>query len=152
MLGASGVVEPRAGGTHGIVFGSGDKAHCGLLRATLSDQTVRIDEADSEDGVVALVGVHRPSLVVLDLELAQGNGIEACRRIKELGGLSAPFVILISGRVEPQIAHLAREAGADAYLTKPWRPLHVLMLAAQARGVASPRAIQALRLRLDAAG
>jgi DNA-binding response OmpR family regulator len=73
--------------------------------------------------------------VVLDVTLPGVDGFETCRRIKALREVP---VVLLTGRDGDADRRRGREAGADAYLTKPFSPLALIdqlrMLAA-----ASPR-------------
>ncbi len=63
---------------------------------------------------------RRPDLILLDVVLPDGNGVEVCRWLKELDATSGTSVVLISGFQTSsghQDAGLA--AGADAYIVRP---------------------------------
>ncbi|HEY7497479.1 MAG TPA: hybrid sensor histidine kinase/response regulator [Vicinamibacterales bacterium] len=62
----------------------------------------------------------RPELIVLDINLPDGNGLEYCRRIKQDPDLGAVMVLQMSASYvtdHDQVRGL--EAGADSYLTDP---------------------------------
>lgn len=64
---------------------------------------------------------HRYDLVLMDIELAGLNGIEATRRIRALPGPAGQIpVIGISGETDKEEA--AHAAGMDAFLPKPVKP------------------------------
>ncbi len=66
----------------------------------------------------------RPDLVVLDVILPDGSGIDACTQIREATG-AAPILFLSSlDRTSDVVAGL--NAGADDYLTKPFHPSELL--------------------------
>jgi two-component system chemotaxis response regulator CheY len=75
--------------------------------------------AEGVDGAegVELVRTHKPDLVLLDVVMPKLSGLEAAKKIKELG-LKTKIVICSSLSHEPMVDE-AISAGASAYLTKP---------------------------------
>ncbi len=70
--------------------------------------------AEARDALIA----HTPDVLILDLALPDGTGIELC---KELRGLGAGYPILLltaHGEVPQRVAGL--DAGADDFLAKPF--------------------------------
>ncbi len=57
------------------------------------------------------------NVVILDVRLPDGNGLEALARFKEC--LSSPEVIILTGAGDPDGAELAIRSGAWSYITKP---------------------------------
>lgn len=70
------------------------------------------------EGVEA-VRIHNPDIVTMDVGLPDFDGIEAARRIRMF---SDAYLIIVTGRVDEADALMGFEAGADDYLTKPFRP------------------------------
>jgi two-component system, OmpR family, KDP operon response regulator KdpE len=62
-------------------------------------------------------GTQKPDLVILDLGLPDGDGVDLLR---DLRGWSAVPVIVLSARADEQDKIAALDAGADDYLTKPF--------------------------------
>lgn len=60
---------------------------------------------------------EQPDLVLLDINLPGLNGLEICRRIKEIA--STP-VIILTVRAESESVSRGMLVGADYYLTKPF--------------------------------
>jgi DNA-binding response OmpR family regulator len=58
-----------------------------------------------------------PDVVVLDLGLPDGDGVEVCRKLRER---SAVAIIVVTARGEEPDRVLALDAGADDYLVKPF--------------------------------
>lgn len=70
------------------------------------------------DGVEA-VRTHDPILTTLDISLPGIDGFEAARRIR---AFSSTYIIMLSARMEEIDTLMGLDAGADDYLTKPFRP------------------------------
>jgi DNA-binding NarL/FixJ family response regulator len=62
------------------------------------------------------LGNARPDVVVLDFDIARGDGLSQCRRIKSRP--SAPGVVVYSAYASPALALAARVAQADALVDK----------------------------------
>lgn len=75
----------------------------------------------AEDGVGALMAArkYKPQVVLLDLGLPCGGGMNVLRRMKEIDGLSDTPVVVLSARDSGEAAGPALSAGANAYLQKP---------------------------------
>jgi DNA-binding NarL/FixJ family response regulator len=58
----------------------------------------------------------RPGVVVLDYDLARGDGLTLCQRLKER--VRPPAVVIYSAYAGPSLALAARIAGADALVDK----------------------------------
>ena len=88
-----------------------------VLRTGL--KTHGYDVRVAADGVSALetFGDWRPDLVVTDLAMPNLNGLELCRRLRELSQLP---IIVLSVRGEEKTKVEALDAGADDYVTKPF--------------------------------
>lgn len=66
-----------------------------------------------------LVSERHPELILLDVSLSDGNGIELCRRLHSQAGLSQIPILFISERDEIAIKMAGFDAGAVDYVTKP---------------------------------
>jgi len=88
-----------------------------FLRASLAAEGFRIGEAESLDGGMRLITQQRPDLVLLDLGLPDGDGVEIIHSVREWSSLP---IIVLSARGEERAKILALDAGADDYLTKPF--------------------------------
>ena len=60
-----------------------------------------------------------PALVILDLNLPDGDGVELCRRIPQDVGRP---ILMLTARDEDIDKIIGLEVGADDYMTKPFNP------------------------------
>lgn len=68
-----------------------------------------------------------PDLVLLDLTLpGQYDGFEVCRRLRLDPRTRTVPVVIISALEDEDSRNRAREAGANAYYTKPFSPIALL--------------------------
>jgi two-component system, OmpR family, KDP operon response regulator KdpE len=88
-----------------------------FLRALLDSHGYRVVEAQSAREAIAEATARAPELVLLDLGLPDGDGIEVTRRLREW---SRTPIIVISARGREADKIEALDAGADDYLTKPF--------------------------------
>ena len=104
-----------------------------LIRTTFEDVDVEVDEATSTSAARQAVAVEAPDVIVLDVRLGAESGLDLCRSLKsDIRTASIP-VVLLSGLVD-LAARDAAEAGADAYLPKPFSPLQLLGLVERLAG------------------
>jgi DNA-binding response OmpR family regulator len=61
----------------------------------------------------------RPDLVVLDYDMPIVDGLEVCRRIREIDDKHEVFVLFLTGRDHPEALELILDAGGDEFIAKP---------------------------------
>jgi len=94
-----------------------------FLRTTLTSHDYQVNEAEKCIDALKLLTTHPPDLMLLDLGLPDGDGLDV---IKELRGWSQLPVIVLSARGQEQDKVTALELGADDYLTKPFGAAELL--------------------------
>jgi two-component system phosphate regulon response regulator PhoB len=99
----------------------------GLLEFNLRD--AGYEPVAAASGSEALVAAAResPALVILDLMLPDVPGIEVCRRLRTVPGLSEVPVLMLTARGDEYDRLLGFEAGADDYVVKPFSVREVIM-------------------------
>src|SRR6266496_3508013 len=93
-----------------------------LFRLTLAGTYHVIEAADGLEALRLLLQA-RPDIVILDVAMPKVDGLEVCRRARAEPSLHDLGIIVISANCGPDEA-LA--AGADLYMSKPFRPLRLL--------------------------
>ena len=97
-----------------------------ILRDLLT--SVGYEVVEAENGVEALSAAveQRPDLILMDIQLPLLDGYEATRRIKADPALRAIPVIVVTSYALSGDEAKARDAGCDAYVTKPFSPRALL--------------------------
>jgi two-component system chemotaxis response regulator CheY len=89
-----------------------------LLRRYLQDQYTVVERVRTADEAVRAARETSPDIVVMDLNLAEGNGIEATKSISALD--ESIRIVVSTVYVDEDVQTRALDAGADAYLFKPY--------------------------------
>lgn len=61
-----------------------------------------------------------PQIAILDWEMPELDGVEVCRRVKEMETGTLPYIILLTARDSKTDIVRGFDAGADDYMTKPF--------------------------------
>ncbi|HEY9291085.1 MAG TPA: response regulator transcription factor, partial [Microlunatus sp.] len=90
-----------------------------LLAAVLAEAGFESHQATSGVEGIDAVRKHEPILTTLDISLPGIDGFEVARRIRDF---SSTYVIMLSARTDEVDTLMGLDAGADDYITKPFRP------------------------------
>lgn len=94
------------------------------LRGSLREcvELLGLEPIEAADGNTALnrLSASAPDLVCLDVVLPESSGYEVCQFIRESPHLRDVPVLMMSGRGLANESAFAEEAGADAFLAKPF--------------------------------
>ena len=103
-----------------------DDSRTQRMVATSQLETVGVETITAENGMVAidlLNGANRlPDIVLLDVEMPVQDGIETLREIRKSRRFGHLPVIMVTSRTGAKHRAMAREAGCNGYVTKPFRP------------------------------
>jgi two-component system KDP operon response regulator KdpE len=88
-----------------------------FVRSALEDSGWQVFEADSARKGLVDAGTRKPDLLIVDLGLPDGNGLDLIRDVRSWS--QVPIVVL-SARSAEEDKIAALDAGADDYLTKPF--------------------------------
>lgn len=98
-----------------------------LVRMTLEFEPFEIHEAANADDGLALARRVRPDLVLLDVMMpGTMNGLDLCRLLRADPHLAATPVMMLSARGQSADREAGLQAGAAAYLVKPFSPIALL--------------------------
>ena len=88
-----------------------------FVRAALETEGWQVHEADTAKRGLADAGTRKPDLLIVDLGLPDGDGIDVIRDVR---GWSNVPIIVLSARTHEADKIAALDAGADDYLAKPF--------------------------------
>ena len=93
-----------------------------LVRYNLEQAGFRVVEADDGETALQLVRSEQPALVLLDLMLPEGDGLEICRILRGERATAALPIVMLTAKAAEVDRVLGLEFGADDYVTKPFSP------------------------------
>ncbi|MBD8063574.1 response regulator transcription factor [Oceanitalea stevensii] len=93
-----------------------------LLEVTLGQAGFAVTSAPNGQAGVDAVRELQPVITTLDISLPDFDGFEVARRIR---AFSDTYILMLTGRADEIDTLLGLEAGADDYVTKPFRPREI---------------------------
>jgi two-component system cell cycle response regulator DivK len=97
-----------------------------ILRDLLTRAGFEVLEAvDGEEGITQ-AELHKPDLILMDIQLPVVNGYDATRRIKDNPALHHIPIIAVTSYALAGDEMMTREAGCDGYVAKPFSPRKLL--------------------------
>ena len=97
-----------------------------ILRDLLTNVGYEVIEATSGEEAVTQAVAHMPDLILMDIQLPGIDGYEATRRIKAQPALRRIPLIVVTSYALSGDETKALDAGADAYVSKPFSPRALL--------------------------
>jgi len=94
-----------------------------LVRTVLEADDYTVSDAASGAEALERIGTEKPDLVILDVMMPDMDGVEVCRRLGP--GVT---VVMLTARDDPALVATCKEAGAAAFLTKPFSSIELLDL------------------------
>jgi two-component system, chemotaxis family, chemotaxis protein CheY len=92
------------------------------LRFYLSNEGYDVDEVTNGHAAVESASANSPDLILIDLNMPGPSGVLATQRLRSLAQLGGVPVVACAGPDSQAYRDAARDAGADAYVTKPINP------------------------------
>jgi DNA-binding NarL/FixJ family response regulator len=74
--------------------------------------------AESEDDAVAAIAETKPDVIVTDIRLREGNGIEVVRQVRQTPAASPPKIYVLSNYASAEYRRECELVGADAFFDK----------------------------------
>ena len=97
-----------------------------IVRDLLRRTSYRLIEAVDGEAGIAMALAERPDLILMDIQLPKVSGVEAMRRLRETAATAQTPIIAITSFALSGDQQKAQEAGASAYLAKPYSPFDLL--------------------------
>ncbi len=99
-----------------------------IVRDLLKRTTYHLIEAHDGEAAVTTALEKRPDLILMDIQLPKMSGLDATRKLRaEAATASIPIIAITSFALSGDDQR-AKDAGASAYLAKPYSPFDLLNL------------------------
>jgi two-component system alkaline phosphatase synthesis response regulator PhoP len=105
-----------------VLIAEDDEDILAMVVFDLEDEGYEVLTARDGDAAVALALERRPDLVLLDVAMPGLDGYEVTRRLRAEESTCGTPVVLLTARTQVRDVILGFEAGANDYVTKPFRP------------------------------
>lgn len=94
-----------------------------LIKWALSESGFKLSEASSGDSGLVMAKQDIPDLVLLDVVMPGSlDGFGVCKEMRATAALAGMKVVLLSANDSDADRKRGQEAGANAYLVKPFKP------------------------------
>jgi len=90
-----------------------------LVRRYLSNKYAVLEAANGKEAV-DMARKHKPALIFMDIMMPDMGGYEACSKIKNDKSMGRIPVVMLTGLGYELNKKLAKEVGANGYITKPF--------------------------------
>jgi DNA-binding response OmpR family regulator len=114
-----------------IIVVDDDQIFCGLLKTVLEFEDYQVIVEPNPDAVAAKVREVQPLLVLMDVHSEGGDTLGILREMKTDESLKTVPIVMTSGMDR---SAECLDAGADAFLLKPFRPDELVALVADVVG------------------
>lgn len=92
------------------------------VRTCLDAVGYQVEVVENGEDALAFVRKDKPDLILLDLLLPKVDGFEVLAVLKSDPETSAIPVVILTAKAEEEDRQRVLDAGANAYMTKPFRP------------------------------
>ena len=118
--------NPAGGKT--ILYVEDNEMNRKIVRDLLKRTKYQLVEAfDGEAGVAKALEIH-PDLILMDIQLPKLSGMDATRKLRADPATASTPIVTITSFALSGDEQKAKEAGATAYLAKPYSPFDLLNL------------------------
>jgi DNA-binding response OmpR family regulator len=131
-----------------LLLAEDDEGLRGALARVLRREGYEVDEAGDGAQALRLIADRDYALAVLDVEMPEVDGLEACRRIR--AARPGIAILILTGRNSELDAVESLDAGADDFVPKPFRGAE-LLARVRAHVRRSSHALPAGDVRVDVA-
>ena len=113
------MTSPQPSKTFSVLVVDDEPSLRKVIRASLAASGFAVDEAGTGKDAVDAIKQRQYDIVLLDINMPGISGVEACRQIRALAPRAGIVMVTVRDAEEDKVRAL--EAGADDYVTKPFR-------------------------------
>ena len=99
-----------------------------IVRQVLRRTAYRLVEAEDGEAALSMVRQERPDLILMDVQLPKTSGLEVTRMLRDdPSTVDVPIIVVTSFALSGD-DQKAKDAGATAYMAKPYSPRELLQM------------------------
>ena len=111
-----------------VLYAEDNEFNRKIVRQALRQTSYRLIEATDGEAAVAMAQETLPDLILMDVQLPKLSGLDATRRLRaEPRTAGIPLIIVTSFALSGD-EQQAIDAGASAYIAKPYSPRELVAL------------------------
>lgn len=93
-----------------------------LLEYNLMQEGYEVSKAMDGEEAIEIAKKVKPDLILLDIMMPKLDGIETCRRLRNLPSMQGVYIVFLTARSEEYSELAGFDVGADDYISKPIKP------------------------------
>ncbi|HDL18945.1 MAG TPA: response regulator, partial [Bacteroidetes bacterium] len=97
------------------------KEHAKYTRLLLEKQDYTVNVVPDEETAIETLKQREPDVILMDIMLGNGNGIDFCKKLRKGDKFANIPVILLTSSNDIKTKISGFQAGADDYITKPFK-------------------------------
>ena len=105
------------------------------LEELVADYGVELLTAENGEDALEIIKTKNPDLVILDVTMPGISGFEVCNTVKNVLGLKAICILLLTAQSQQVDRQRGDSVGANYYITKPFHPEELLKVVSNVLGI-----------------
>lgn len=97
-----------------------ERGFCDVITVILESQGYQVHKAHHANDAFGLLDETKPDLILTDMMMPEIDGVGLIKRLRETPAWADIPVVMVSAYSEPEIRENAFEAGATAFISKPF--------------------------------
>lgn len=93
-----------------------------LLEYNLKKEGYEVLRATNGEDALKIAERNKPDMAILDIMMPKMDGIETCRRMRQMPSMEQAYIVFLTARSEEYSELAGFNVGADDYITKPIKP------------------------------
>ena len=114
-----------------ILYAEDNEFNRKIVRQALRQTSYRLIEATDGEAAVTMARETMPNLILMDVQLPKLSGLDATRKLREDPRTAEIPLIVITSFALSGDEQKAKDAGASAYMAKPYSPRELVALIRQ---------------------
>ncbi|MFV8827487.1 response regulator [Alkalihalobacterium sp. APHAB7] len=99
-----------------------------LIVDTLEDEGYQIQEVQDGQEALNFIQENEYDLIIIDYMMPEYSGVEVIKKVREMDDKHELQFLMLTAKSQQKDEEMARQAGADYFLAKPFSPLKLVDL------------------------